>query len=89
MREVVADARACGVAITDEIVQKMLSNTEKMTPYRTSMKIDYDEHRPLEVEAIFGNPLRAVQHAGTASRLLEQLYHQLKFLDARNTASLH
>src|ERR1017187_2776719 len=87
MREVVADARACGVAVIDEIVHKMLSNTEKMTPYRTSMKIDYDEHRPLEVEAIFGNPLRAVQGAGAASPLLEQLYHQLKFLDARNATS--
>ena len=60
-----------------------------MTPYRTSMKIDYDEHRPLEVEAIFGNPLRAVQRTEAASPLLEQLYHQLKFLDARNVALPH
>ena len=67
----------------------MLSNTEKMTPYRTSMKIDYDEHRPLEVEAIFGNPLRAVQQVGTTSPLLEQLYAQLKFLDARNVSLPH
>ena len=89
MREVVADAQACGVAVTDEIIEKMLSNTEKMTPYRTSMKIDYDERRPLEVEAIFGNPLRAVQRAGAASPLLEQLYRQLKFLDARNVAVPH
>jgi 2-dehydropantoate 2-reductase len=89
MREVVADAQTCGVAVTDEIIEKMLSNTEKMTPYRTSMKIDYDEHRPLEVEAIFGNPLRAVQRTEAASPLLEQLYHQLKFLDARNVALPH
>ena len=89
MREVVADAQTCGVAVTDEIIEKMLSNTEKMTPYRTSMKIDYDEHRPLEVEAIFGNPLRAVQRAGATSPLLEQLYAQLKFLDARNVISPH
>jgi 2-dehydropantoate 2-reductase len=89
MREVVADARACGAAVSDEIVEKMLSNTEKMTPYRTSMKIDYDERRPLEVEAIFGNPLRAVQRVGAVSPLLEQLYRQLKFLDARNAASPH
>jgi 2-dehydropantoate 2-reductase len=57
-----------------------------MIPYRTSMKIDYDERHPLEVEAIFGNPLRAVQQAGGRSPLLEQLYQQLKFLDARNSA---
>jgi 2-dehydropantoate 2-reductase len=87
MREVVTDARACGVAVADEIVARMLSNTEKMTPYRTSMKIDYDDHRPLEIEAIFGNPLRAVQRVGAASPLLEQLYAALAFLDARNVAS--
>jgi len=87
MREIVADARLCGVAVTDDIIARMLSNTEKMTPYRTSMKIDYDDHRPLEVEAIFGNPLRAVQRAGAASPLLEQLYAALVFLDARNVAS--
>jgi 2-dehydropantoate 2-reductase len=86
MREVVTDARACGAAVTDDIVQKMLSNTEKMSPYRTSMKIDHDERRPMEIEAIFGNPLRAAQQAGARSPLLEELYHQLKFLDARNLA---
>jgi len=89
MREVVADARACGVAVTDEIIKRMLANTEKMAPYRTSMKIDYDDHRPLRVEAIFGNPLRAVQQVGTTSPLLEQLYAQLKFLDARNVSLPH
>jgi 2-dehydropantoate 2-reductase len=51
------------------------------------MKIDYDERHPMEVEAIFGNPLRAAQNAGAKSLLLEELYHQLKFLDARNTVS--
>ncbi|MGO9246618.1 MAG: ketopantoate reductase C-terminal domain-containing protein, partial [Verrucomicrobiia bacterium] len=55
-------------------------------PYRTSMKLDYDERHPMEVEAIFGNPLRAATQAGAKSLLLEELYHQLKFLDARNAA---
>ena len=84
MREVVADARACGANVGDEIVPKMLQDTEQMTPYRTSMKIDYDEHRPMEVEAIFGNPLRAAERAGVKSPLVEMLYRQLKFLDERN-----
>jgi 2-dehydropantoate 2-reductase len=84
MWEVVTDARACGAVVIDDIIPKMLSNTEKMTPYRTSMKIDYDARRPMEVEAIFGNPLRTAQQAGAKSPLLEELYCQLKFLDARN-----
>jgi 2-dehydropantoate 2-reductase len=87
MREVVADARACGTEIADDIVEQMLTYTDKMTPYRTSMKIDYDERHPMEVEAIFGNPLRASQKAGVKSPLLEELYHLLRFVDARNSGS--
>ena len=86
MREVVTGARACGVAVADEVVSKLLAYTDKMIPYRTSMKIDHDEGQPMEVEAIFGNPLRAVQQAGAKSPRLEQLYRQLKFLDARSGA---
>lgn len=86
MREVVAGARACGAAVADEVVPKLLAYTDKMIPYRTSMKIDHDEGQPMEVETIFGNPLRAVQPAGAKSPRLEQLYRQLKFLDARSAA---
>jgi 2-dehydropantoate 2-reductase len=82
MREVVADAHACGVPVENEAVAKMLDHTAKMTPYRTSMKIDFDEHRPMEVDAIFGNPLRAAQAAGAKSPLLEVLYRQLQFLNS-------
>jgi 2-dehydropantoate 2-reductase len=84
MGEVVADAHSCGVPVADEIVAQMLKHTEEMTPYRTSMKIDFDEHRPMEVEAIFGNPLRTAQAAGAKSPLLEVLYRQLQFLNSAN-----
>jgi 2-dehydropantoate 2-reductase len=87
MWEVVADARACSADVGDKIVPTMLANTEKMTPYRTSMKIDFDERRPMEVEAIFGNPLRAAHRAGVRSPLIETLYAQLKFLEAANRRS--
>ena len=86
MWEVVADAAACGHSIPPGFVQEMLDRTDRMKPYRTSMKIDFDERQPMEVEAIFGNPLRAAQQAGTKSPLIETLYRQLKFMDARNCA---
>ncbi len=85
MREVVAGARACGRAIHDSFVRKMLDMTLAMPPYRASMKIDFDEGKPMEVEAIYGNPLRAARQAGAALPLIETLYRQLKFLDARTT----
>jgi 2-dehydropantoate 2-reductase len=84
MREVVADANACGAPVGDEIIAKLLAYTDQMKPYRTSMKIDFDERRPMEIESIFGNPLRAAQAAGAASPLLEALYQQLKFLNDKN-----
>lgn len=84
MREVLAGAAATGRKISDRFIQTMLDYTEKMTPYRTSMKIDYDERRPLEVEAIVGNPLRVATAAGTDLPLISMLYRQLKFLDVQN-----
>ena len=68
----------------DSFIQTMLEATVKMTPSRTSMKIDYDERRPLEVEAIVGNPLRIARQAGADLPQIAMLYQQLKFLDARN-----
>jgi 2-dehydropantoate 2-reductase len=84
MSEVVAGAATAGRIICDRFIQQMLNHTEKMTPYRTSMKIDYDEGRPLEVEAIVANPLRAATAAGADLPLMAMLYRQLKFLDAKN-----
>lgn len=92
MAEVVAAAQACTQQATPgtprslpaDIIDTMLTNTAKMKPYRTSMKIDFDEQRPLEVEAIVGNPLRAAQWAGIETPRLDMLYHQLKALDTAN-----
>jgi 2-dehydropantoate 2-reductase len=87
MREVQAGADSMGRTIPDTFMQTMLDYTVKMKPYRTSMKIDYDECRPLEVEAIVGNPLRKAQALGVNLPQISCLYHQLKFLDGRNGVS--
>ena len=83
MREVAAASGACGRPIADEFIAHMLGLTEKMTPYRTSMKIDHELKRPMEVEAVFGAPLAAAADAGCACPRIETLYRQLKFLDAQ------
>jgi len=84
MHEVVAGAAKCDRYIPDSFIQKMLDHTAQMKPYRTSMKIDYDRQQPLEVEAIFGNPLRVAQAAGANLPQIATLYLQLKFLAAKN-----
>ncbi|NJM97640.1 MAG: 2-dehydropantoate 2-reductase [Phormidesmis sp. RL_2_1] len=79
-----ADSSATSRALPSGLISQMLSHTEQMTPYRTSMKIDYDEGRPLEIEAILGNPIRVAQTLGIPVPNMRMLYQQLAFLNARN-----
>jgi 2-dehydropantoate 2-reductase len=83
MREVVAGAAACGRDIDTSFVRQMLADTEQMIPYATSMKLDYDSGRPLELEAIYHAPLVAARAAGCEMPRVETLYEQLRFLDDR------
>lgn len=84
MREVVAGARVCGRQIREDFVQKMIDMTLAMAPYQASMKIDFDQKKPMELESIYGNPVRA---ASGAMPLVEMLYRQLEFLDDRNRSA--
>ncbi|MEL6384997.1 MAG: putative 2-dehydropantoate 2-reductase [Cyanobacteria bacterium J06626_18] len=89
MHEVVAAANGCvqkvtpdrDRSLTPQVIDTMLTHTAQMKPYRTSMKIDFDEGRPLETEAILGNPLRAAQWAGVVTPRIEMLYQQLKAIE--------
>jgi 2-dehydropantoate 2-reductase len=84
MLEVVAGAKSCNRLIPNSFIEKMLNNTAKMKPYKTSMKLDYEAGRPLEIEAIFANPLRTATRAGLKWPLIRMLYQQIKFLDTKN-----
>lgn len=84
MAEVQAGARAQGRHIPDEALQTSIDLTRHMTPYRTSMKLDHDHKRPMEVEAIVGNPIKAASSEGIDLPIMTTLYRQLSFIDARN-----
>lgn len=84
MEEIVAAAKSYNRIISEDFIKKMLSNTAKMKPYQTSMRLDYQAKRPLEIESIFGNPIRAAHRTGVELPQVSMLYRQLKFLDANN-----
>lgn len=77
MLEVQAAAGVCGHAIADSFLQGQFDVTERMGAYRPSSLIDYLEGRAVEVEAIFGEPLRRGQALGVAMPQLEQLYAEI------------
>ncbi|MFO1066864.1 MAG: putative 2-dehydropantoate 2-reductase [Pirellulales bacterium] len=88
MDEVRAAAAACGSVIEEPVRDKLLADTVKMVPYASSMLLDYQQRRPMEVEAIFGNTVRAAQAAGARVPRIEMLTRQLRFLDSANRSEL-
>ncbi len=85
MREIAAAAKAAaGRVIEEQFIHSQLADTEKMAPYHPSMLLDYQAGRDMEIEAIFGAPLRAAGAAGCATPRLDDLYRQLKSLEARS-----
>jgi len=82
MWEVVAAARAFGRRIDEAFVEKMLTNTRKMVRYKPSMLIDHEQDRPMEIEAIYGEPIRAAKSKGVDVPLMTNLYEQLQRIES-------
>ena len=85
MREVQAAARQLGIDIPDDVLRKQYDVTPPMGPYRPSSLVDFLAGRPLEIEAIWGEPLRRAQAAGAAMPRLALLYALLRRIDADRT----
>jgi 2-dehydropantoate 2-reductase len=84
MHEVTAAAGACGHPIPDSFIDEMIAMTDAMTPYKTSMKLDAEAGRPLEIDAIYQEPVDRARAAGAPMVRTEALLAQLRFLDRRN-----
>ena len=85
MLEVIGAAQALGVKNIDEsFADKMIQNTLEMTPYSPSMKLDYDFHRPMEIEYLYSRAIAEAHKVGYAMPCLEMLEAQLTFLQEKN-----
>ena len=83
MGEIAAVAAAEGHGLPGSLVDELLAMTARMTPYATSMKVDADAGRPLEVEVMLGEPLRRAERVGVPMPAVSVLHRQLAFLDRR------
>lgn len=86
MFEVVKGAKACGHELPEQLVDMLLLGTERIPDYLPSMYHDFEQQRPMELQALFVEPLAAAQAQGVDLPKLRQLYQQLCFLEQRSLA---
>lgn len=84
MQEVTGAARACGHPLPEDLVGKMLKNTQRMSDYLPSMYHDFALKRPMELEAIYERALQQAHQAGFAMPKTQMLLQSLKFLEQRS-----
>jgi 2-dehydropantoate 2-reductase len=83
MREVQRAAARLGFTITDAFVRRQFEITAPMGPYRPSSLIDFRAGREVELESIWGEPLRRAEAAGEAMPELARLYAELRVATGR------
>ena len=76
--EAVAAAAVLGHPLPGGWADYQISRTPAMGPYRPSSMIEFVENRPVEVEAIWGEPVRQALAAGANVPRMEQLYQEIQ-----------
>jgi 2-dehydropantoate 2-reductase len=80
MAEVIQSAAKLGYAIRPDFIEHQIERSWPMGEYRSSSQIDYEAGREVEVESIWGEPLRQARSAGAETPRLEFLYALLRHL---------
>ncbi|WDY59693.1 putative 2-dehydropantoate 2-reductase [Pseudomonas sp. PSKL.D1] len=84
MAEVVQGAEACGHVLPAGYADHLFRITEQMPDYWPSMYHDHAQQRPLELQAIYAEPLARAQAAGCRLPRMQMLYQALAFIDRGN-----
>ena len=83
MMEVVGAARALGVStLTSDFADLMMTTTDRMVPYSPSMKLDFDNRRPMEIEYLYTRPIAEARKAGFDMPKLAMLEAELRFIES-------
>jgi len=81
MAEVVQGAAACGHVLPEGYAEHLFQVTERMPDYWPSMYHDHVHKRPLELQAIYAEPLAQARAAGCRLPRMEMLYQALAFIN--------
>ena len=85
MREIIGISCSLGHPLPDTFVADQVTATETMSDYRPSSMLDFIAGREVEVEAIWGEPLRRALAAGIPVPRLETVYQLLRSAVDRRT----
>jgi 2-dehydropantoate 2-reductase len=83
MEEVCAVAGAAGHSMHPKLPDLLIAGTRDIPAYKTSMALDYENGRPMEIEAILGNTVRVARKHGVATPILETLYALAKMVERK------
>ena len=83
MAEVRTVANATGNHLPEDIVETTIAGTRKMRPFKTSMLVDFEAGRSMEIDAILGNTIKIGKREGVPTPHLNSLYSLLKLHGAK------
>lgn len=78
MSEVIATATAAGYPLAQDLIQKNIATTQAMSPYLTSMAVDYLNGHAIELESLLGSVVRYAHKYAVPIPHLDTLYQALK-----------
>lgn len=87
MREVIDVARGLGVPLEYPLVDRLMDRIREMPPIGSSMRTDYENGKPMEVDVILGYPVRKARELGIAVPTLETIFILLTAINKRVMAS--
>ncbi|HUB26512.1 MAG TPA: 2-dehydropantoate 2-reductase [Tepidisphaeraceae bacterium] len=80
MAEVIATAERLDLHYPADLADQKIANTRTMGAYRTSMQIDRQQGRPLEIDSILRRPLEIALSNNVAAPCLQTLYRMASLL---------
>ncbi|MGM5629290.1 2-dehydropantoate 2-reductase [Apibacter raozihei] len=81
MGEVVSGAKACGVEISEKLIKEQIEITKKMPSYSPSMKLDFDNHRKMEIHYMYEKPIKMALEKGYYMSKVDMIAKLLHFAE--------
>ncbi|KAH8887604.1 2-dehydropantoate 2-reductase [Thozetella sp. PMI_491] len=83
MTEVIDVARKCDVPLDYSLIDQLINKILGMPPIGSSMRTDFENGRPMEVDIILGYPVKKARELGVSAPTIETIYIILTAINKR------